>query len=181
MFFLDLISRHARDANAAAKFLTVGRYPDNSRSGVVENGLPSNVAPASDLADGNRRQIKQCEGLYNSGRLVQWNDRTNAFSIQLRKCWERAVAEVVSPVVKRFTVNVETKNVWQIAALEEADFVTMRSAYKRCSELNHERCAEQNRNDPKPDGYYAEIDTITDWIQAIRQKQNVAQENRPAV
>ena len=181
VFFLDLISRHAQDSNASAKFLTLGRHPDNSRSGIVEHGLPSNVAPASNLANGIRRHVEQCAVLYNSGRTVQWSEQTNSFSIQLRKCWERAVAEVVAPVVRRFAVNVDTKNVWKIAALEETDCITMRSAYKRCSELNHERCAEQNRNDPTPDEYLAEIDIITDWIQAVRQKQNDAQDNRPAV
>jgi hypothetical protein len=181
VLFLELLSRHAKDQNAPTKFLTVNRLPDNSRAGAVEDGIPSSVAPADDMADSIRRQVRQFEGLHTNGMLGQWNSQTNSFSIQLRKCWERAVAEVVSPVVKRFDANVDTKNVWQIAALEEADFVDMRRAYKRCSELNHEKCAELQRNDPTPTDYYNEVTAIKDWIQRVRTKQEDAQQNRPNV
>ena len=181
VFFLDLLSRHAKTNNAAARFLTVNRLPDNSRSGAVDDGIPANVAPAEDLAEGIRRQVKQFEGLHAAGRLVQWNAQTNSFSIQLRKCWERAVAEVLSPVVERFSVGVNTKNLWQIAALEESDCVDMRMAYKRCSELNHEKSAELGRSDPTPSDYYGEVTAVKTWIQGIRAKQKLAQDNHPLV
>lgn len=181
VFFLDLISRNLKTCGASAKYLTVNRLPDNSRSGAVDDGIPSDIAPAEDLADGIRRQVKQLEGLYNSGRMVQWSGHTNSFSIQLRKCWERAVAEVLSPVVERFNAQVNTKNVWQIAALDDSDFVQMRQAYKRCSELNHEKCAELKRKDPAPQEYYSEIDAVTTWIQTVRTKQQAAQDNRPSL
>ena len=178
VFLLDLLSRHAKDNNANVKFRTVSRLPDNSRSGAIDDDIPSSVAPAEDLAEGIRRQVKQFEGLHLSGRLVQWNAQTNAFSIQLRKCWERAVAEILSPVVERFNATVNTKNLWQIAAIEQADCVTMRTAYKRCSELNHESCAELHRTDPAPADYYAEVTAVKEWIQSVRAKQTAAQNSR---
>ena len=181
VFFLDLLSRHAKANNAMARFLTVNRLPDNSRCGAIDEGIPASVAPAEDLAEGIRRQVKQFEGLHSSGRLVQWNAQTNSLSIQLRKCWERAVAEVLSPVVERFNVNVNTKNVWQIAALDDSNFVDMRKAYKRCSELNHEKSAELGRSNPAPSDYYDEINTVKTWIQGIRAKQLNAQNNHPIV
>ena len=181
VFFLDLVSRHAKSNNASARFLTVNRLPDGSRCGAVDDGVPPNVAPAEDLAEGIRRQVKQFEGLHTSGRLVQWNAQTNSFSIQLRKCWERAVAEALSSVVERFNVSVNTKNIWQIAALEESDCISMRQAYKRCSELNHEKCAELGRSDPTPTDYFNEVAAVKTWIQSIRTKQATAQANHPMI
>ena len=107
--------------------------------------------------------------------------QTNSFSIQLRKCWERAVADALSPVVKRFDASIDTKNVWQIAALDDSDFITMRKAYKRCSELNHEKCAELSRTDPTPSDYYNEVDEVMQWLQIVHQKQETAQQNRPSL
>ncbi len=181
VYFLDLVSRHTKELGVPAKYLTVNRFPQGDNCGAVDDGVPSTVAPSLDLADGIRRQVKQFEGLYQNGRIVQWNSQTNSFSIRLRKCWERAVAEALSPVVERFNASVDTKNVWKIAALEISDCVTMRQAYKRCSELNHEKCAEQNRNDPTPNDYYQEIAVLEQWIKDVRKKQSDAWDNRPSV
>lgn len=181
VFFLDLLTRHVSRCNATVKFRTVTRIPDNSRSGVVENGIPPNVAPSSVLADGLKAQVDQFEQAYVNGRQVTWNEQTNGFSIQLRKCWERAVAEIVSPVLERFNVQVDTKNIWQLAAVENSDCVQMRMAYKRCSELNHEKCAELGRSSPTPADYRQEIDCLKTWVQTVRTRQATAQANHPVV
>lgn len=49
--FLDSLSRAAKDKGVKSAFRTVSRLPDNSRSGIIEDSIPSNVAPAEDLAD----------------------------------------------------------------------------------------------------------------------------------
>jgi energy-coupling factor transporter ATP-binding protein EcfA2 len=180
VYFLDLLSRHTRKASVPIKFLTVNRIPYGNSCGAIDDDVPSTVAPSIDLANGIRRQVQQFEGLYTSGRLVQWNGHANSFSIQLRKCWERAVAEALSPVVERFSASIETKNIWKIAALEVSDCLDMRRAYKRCSELNHEKCADLNRNDPAPADYYGELDALEKWILEVRRKQNDAFDNRPS-
>jgi len=182
VFFLECLSRQSKAVGQGTiRYHTVSRLPDGSRAGVVENGVPPTVAPADAIADGIANQVTQLEGLYTSGRTVEWGQRTNGLSNQLRKCWERAVAEVVSPVVKRFDTNVDTKNVWQLTALETADFVEMRGAYKRCSALNHERCAELGRSDPPPQNFLDEVEKVKDWLERVRTKQQAAQQNRPQI
>lgn len=116
VLFLESLSRISKLKDVPSKYWTVSKIPDSSQCGSLDNGIPATVAPAQDMAEGIRRQVRQFAGLFTSGRMVQWNVQTNSFSIQLRKCWERAVADALSPVVKRFDASIDTKNVWQIAA-----------------------------------------------------------------
>ncbi len=181
VLFLEQLSRCARAKGTTTKFQTVSQLPEGPYCGCLEDGVPSTIAPALDLAEGIAKQVKHWETAFKAGQSIKWNQQTDSFSNQLRKCWERAVAEVLEPVVKRFDSHVTTKNVWQIAALEDSDFVEMRQAYKRCSELNHEKCAELGRKVPVPDDYYHEIKIVKDWMQRVRSKQLSAQNNHPPV
>lgn len=179
VLFVEQLSRLAREQGVSTKFQTVSQVPDSSHCGSIEDGVPPTIAPALDLSEGLTKQVKHWEGVFKAGQLLKWNQQTNSVSIQLRKCWERAVAEILEPVVRRFDSHVQTKNVWQISALEESDFVEMRKAYKRCSELNHEKCAELGRKVPTPDDYYKEIEIVKDWMQRVRSKQLAAQNHPP--
>lgn len=180
VLFLELLSRRTREQSVRAKFLTVNRTPDSRKSGLIELGTPTSVAPAREIADQLRRQVSQLQQAYDNGQIVAWEQRTHGFSLQLRKCWERAVAELVAPVIKRFEVQVNSKNIWQLTAIEQSDCITMREAYSRASELSHEKCAELSRAAPTPQNFYDEIQAVCDWIDLVRGKQTAAQEARPA-
>jgi hypothetical protein len=56
---------------------------------------------------------------------------------QLRTTWERAVEEIITPVIRRLVNKVDTKGLPKLTAITLEDCSTMRAAYGRCSELLH--------------------------------------------
>lgn len=100
--------------------------------------------------------------------IVAW------FQDQLRTTWERAVEDVVGPVIRRLSRKVDTSGLIKLTVLTDADCTAMRDAFGRCSALLHSQPGEINPRLPVPSVITTEIDALEKWIADIRSRQEKA-------
>ncbi|MGE3993811.1 MAG: hypothetical protein AB7F49_38695, partial [Pseudorhodoplanes sp.] len=93
---------------------------------------------------------------------------------QLRTTWERAVEEVVGPVIRRLSRKVDTTGLIKLTVLTDVDCTAMREAFGRCSALLHSQPGEINPRLPAPSAIETEIDALEKWIADIRSRQEKA-------
>lgn len=149
----------------------ISRGPDHA--GFCHEETPANVAPLDQLVDKLRNLLRNTRQLHASGH-PDWDMKVRSFELQLRTAWERAVEEVVGPVVRRLSRKVDTKNLIKLTVLTDADCQAMREAYGRCSELLHSQPGELNSRPPGPAVIEAEIEALASWIADIRGRQERA-------
>lgn len=126
----------------------------------VENGLA-----------GMRAHLGNVRICHDRGNQARWAGEVDQFYKQLRTCWERAVEEVLSPVLRRLSRNVSTGGLVELTILTEADCTEMREAYGRCSVGLHSQPVELNPSLPTPEAIMDEIDLVERWIRDIRRRQ----------
>lgn len=97
-----------------------------------------------------------------------------SFQDQLRQTWERAVEEVVGPVIRRLSRKVDTTGLIKLTVLVDADCTAMREAFGRCSALLHSQPGEINPRLPTPSAIEAEINASEKWVAEIRSRQEKA-------
>lgn len=100
-----------------------------------------------------------------------WSECVTGFGGMLRKLWERAVEEVLSPVLTRWTHDIHTPGFIKLTVLTDAHHTTMREAYKRCSILEHYQPAAGNTPQPTADDLAAEATQLAAWFTEIQTKQ----------
>ena len=108
------------------------------------------------------------------GDQAKWSREVTSFQDQLRTTWERAVEEVVGPVIRRLSRKVDTTGLVKLTVLTDADCIAMRDAFGRCSALLHSQPGEINPKLPPPSVIDAEISTLAAWIADIRTRQEKA-------
>ena len=85
--------------------------------------------------------------------------------------WERAVEEVVGPVIRRLSRKVDTTGLIKLTVLTDDDCATMRESFGRCSALLHSQPGEINPRLPASSIIQQEIEALERWIVNIRTRQ----------
>lgn len=169
--FLFMLDRASRAANVAPLYQTISSVLERKTAGFCSAQLPFHYQPVRDAVGGLKTYFEQTRNLHMAGRVEEWNKCVDTISMRLRKCWEAAVAEILSPVVERFHQKVDTARLIAVTALTEADVLKMREAYRRCSELHHDGGPALMRPLADPDSIAAEIDALDDWLEQVLNKQ----------
>jgi hypothetical protein len=108
---------------------------------------------------------------FERGKQNEWYLTVRSLQEQLRTTWERAVEEVLSPVIKRLANKVDTKGLFKITVLTAEDCRTMREAFGRCSALLHSEAEMLNRPLPAHKVIEDEIAALASWVTDLRERQ----------
>ncbi len=166
--FLLALHSYAK-GKSEINFRTVNRGRDYA--GIIENSLPHKAKPVSDVITTLEKRIKNERILFDLGKIDDWESKASDIVERLRQSWERAVEEVISPVLSRFSHKVNTKGFKLLSAITEADHDEMRNAYGRCSVLIHDESPAKSSPPVHPDKIQSEIECLKNWVQKIIDEQ----------
>lgn len=173
LLLLDEACRPTKDRDATpVAYRLISRGPDNA--GYCHQDPPANVMPLDKVIEGMKAHLANVKIHYERGDQAKWLRELTSFQDQLRTTWERAVEEVVGPVIRRLSRKVDTTGLIKLTVLTDADCTAMRDAFGRCSALLHSQPGEINPQLPAPSAIEAEIDMLEKWIGDIRSRQEKA-------
>ncbi len=144
----------------------------SGKAGFCHQNPPANAQPVEDVIEGIQKRLDNEKIHHERGNQEQWHLTVRSIKDQLRDTWERSVEKTLSPVVWRFGNKINTKGLAQVTVLKMEDSVTMREAYGRCSRLLHSESFEAGSPLPDPDQIQTEIDTLKNWLDEIKRRQD---------
>lgn len=174
--FLLLLSEACKaTVNAPATpiaYRLVSKGADNA--GFCHAEPPASVLPLDNVIAGMKTHLGNVKIHHQRGDQANWLREVTSFQDQLRTSWERAVEDVISPVVKRLSRKVDTTGMIKLSVLTKADHEAIRAAYGRCSALLHSQPGEINPKLPTPDQIETEIHALEAWLADVKSRQNAA-------
>ena len=165
--FLSQLQRAAKDIGAQLLMRLVSR---GAVPGFCHDDAPPTHRAIEDAVAGIGRDLQNKRYLFDTGSPA-WADEVTRFGGVVRKLWERAVEEAVSPVLTRWSANIDTKGFIRLTALTKIDHETMRAAYGLCSVWEHYQPAAGNIPQPTADQIAEEIAKLATWIANVRTRQ----------
>ena len=173
LLLLDEACRPTKDRPATpVTYRLISRGAENV--GYCHSDPPANVMPLDKVIQGMTAHLANVKIHHERGDQANWLREVTSFQEQLRTTWERAVEEVVGPVIRRLSRKVDTTGLIRLTVLTGADCTAMREAFGRCSALLHSQPGEINPRLPAPSVIEAEIDVLEKWIADIRARQERA-------
>lgn len=173
LLLLDEACRATKDLEATpVTYRLVSRGTHNS--GFCHQEPPATVMPLDKVLDGMKSHLSNVKIHCERGDQAKWLREVTSFQDQLRTTWERAVEEVIGPVIRRLSRKVDTTGLIKLTVLTDGDCTTMREAFGRCSALLHSQPGEINPRIPAPSVIQTEIETLERWIANIRVRQEKA-------
>ncbi|TAY16695.1 hypothetical protein ELH91_07840 [Rhizobium leguminosarum] len=170
LLLLDEACRGTRDREAThVTFRLISRGGENS--GFCHQDPPASVMPLDKVLEGMKAHLANVKIHYERGDQAKWLREVTSFQDQLRTAWERAVEEVVGPVIRRLSRKVDTTGLIKLTVLTDGDCTVMREAFGRCSALLHSQPGEINPRLPAPTIIQTEIEALEKWIMDIRIRQ----------
>jgi len=170
LLLLDEACRATKDREATpVAYRLISRGADNS--GFCHQDPPASVMALDKVIDGMKAHLANVKIHHERGDQAKWLREVTSFQNQLRTCWERAVEEVVGPVIRRLSRKVDTTGLIKLTILTDIDCVTMRDAFGRCSALLHSQPGEINPPLPSASLIESEINALANWIANIRARQ----------
>lgn len=173
LLLLDEACRATKDRAATpVSYRLISRGTDHA--GFCHQDPPANVMPLDKVIDGMKAHLANVKIHHERGDQAKWQWEVTSFQDQLRTTWERAVEEVVGPVIRRLSRKVDTTGLIKLTILTDADCTVMREAFGRCSALLHSQPGEINPRLPAPSMIESEIDALATWVADIRNRQEKA-------
>jgi hypothetical protein len=172
--FLFLLEEACVKAGAKIAFRWVLKAGDTV--GICKPYAPPRAQGVEKALESLENDLNNRKYLYETGEHSEWLFAVNNYQAELRKLWERAVEDIVSPVVKRFRNKVDTSGLRKITAIEAGDCDKMREGYGRCSTLLHSDGDDLNRPITTPEKIQLEITAIKEWIRSIKDRQSKIKE-----
>lgn len=173
LLLLDEACRATKDRAATpVSYRLISRGTDHA--GFSHQDPPANVMPLDKVIDGMKAHLANVKIHHERGDQAKWQWEVTSFQDQLRTTWERAVEEVVGPVIRRLSRKVDTTGLIKLTILTDVDCTVMREAFGRCSALLHSQPGEINPRLPAPSVIEIEIDALAMWISDIRTRQEKA-------
>ncbi len=170
--FLFLLEAECREQGTPVTCRAVTRSIDGV--GHCKTDVPLKAQPVERLLDALRTHVKNRAFHFERGDETEWAKTVSVVADQVRKGWERAVEEVLSPVLKRFSNKVDTSRLMAITPLTPDDCVVVRDAFGRCSALLHSSSNHVNSPLPEPQELVREIDALEASMTDIRARQRRA-------
>jgi energy-coupling factor transporter ATP-binding protein EcfA2 len=173
LLLLDEACRATKDREATpVAYRLISRGAENA--GYCHQDPPANVMPLDKVIGGMKAHLANVKIHHERGDQAKWLREVTSFQDQLRTTWERAVEEVIGPVIRRLSRKVDTTGLIKLTVLTDTDCTAMREAFGRCSALLHSQPGEINPRLPAPSAITAEIDALEKWIADIRSRQEMA-------
>ncbi|WP_288349438.1 AAA family ATPase [uncultured Thalassospira sp.] len=170
LLLLEEACRATKDREATpVSYRLISRGHENS--GFCHQDPPASVMPLDKVLDGMKAHLTNVRNHHDRGDQAKWLREVTSFQDQLRMTWERAVEEVVGPVIRRLSRKVDTAGLIKLTVLTDTDCAEMREAFGRCSALLHSQPDEINPRLPKPIDIQMEIEALEKWMADIRRRQ----------
>lgn len=172
--FLLLLNEACKAGGTHIGFRSVNRGRDFA--GYCRNDAPANAQPVSAVIQAMQKQLTNQKVQFEQGDKATWYLTVRSLQEQLRTTWERAVEDMVAPVLRRLSNKVSTHGLAKLTAVTLQDCETMRKAYGRCSELLHSEADALNSPLPEPERIEAEIAFLQNWYDDLKNRQNAIDE-----
>lgn len=167
--FLLLLEESCRSIKAPVSYRLISR--GSSSPGYCHDSPPNDVLPIDQVLSSMSSHLQNVSIHHVKGNAAKWRSEVNNFDVELRTAWERAVEEVVKPVLRRLGRKVDTTGLLKLTVLTNSDHAEMRQAYGRLSMLLHNQPEGLSEKLPTPEQIRAEIDALSQWINSIRGRQ----------
>jgi hypothetical protein len=165
--FLSQLQRACRDTQAIMLMRLVSR---GAVPGFCHDDAPPTHRPIEDAITAVARDIENRKQIFNTGH-PEWANCVTGFGGTLRKLWERAVEEAMSPVLTRWTSKIDTASFIKLSVICQADHDIMRAGYSLCSVWEHYQPAAGNTPQPSANDIVDQAVKLKDWIAAIKARQ----------
>jgi len=173
LLLLDEACRAAKDREATpVTYRLISRGGENS--GFCHQDPPATVMPIDKVLGGMKAHLSNVKIHHERGVQAMWLREVTSFQDQLRQTWERAVEELVKPVIQRLSRKVDTTGLMKLTVITEDDCNAMREAFGRSSALLHSQPGEINPRLPTPNTIQMEIEALETWLADIRIRQENA-------
>lgn len=170
LLLLDEACRATKDREATpVTYRLISR--GNENSGFCHQDPPATVMPIDKVLAAMKAHLANVKIHHERGDQAKWLREVTSFQDQLRMVWERAVEEVVGPVIRRLSRKVDTTGLIKLTVLTDDDCATMRESFGRCSALLHSQPGEINPRLPASSIIQQEIEALERWIVNIRTRQ----------
>lgn len=172
VFVNDLHDKAVREA-IPMKLVSLSRGP--AGTGMVTDGLPWQHAGIHDRVDKLEKAAREARKLYDADDEEGYRDAAVKIYDRLRATWERGLEDVAfAGVIHRHRDYIDTKNLKRVTAIEDTDVETFRRNFKKCSDLveAHDPSRARDGTVPPPDDILADIKTLRDWAESIKNRQN---------
>ena len=144
-------------------------------AGVCAEEMPWVALPVKKKIGYLKNEWQAAGKLFRDGHQAAYEREAKYLYGLLREAWERAVEEVLlGGVVERFRPGVETKHIVSIADITEEDCKALGSAMTKCSKWlpGHDQAAAARAEVPEPDALKTDIETLENWVAAIRKRRS---------
>jgi energy-coupling factor transporter ATP-binding protein EcfA2 len=169
--FLSQLQQACRAAKAPLLMRLVSR--GGAGPGFCHDDAPPTHRPIRDAIAAVARDIENKRRIYDTGD-PDWVNCVTSFGGILRKLWERAVEDVLSPVFTRWTPKIDTSGFSQLTVLTLEDHKVMREGFGLCSIWEHYQPAAANTPQASADDIAAEATKLAAWIDDIKARQKAA-------
>jgi hypothetical protein len=165
--FLAQLQRVCRESHTSLRLRLISR---GATPGFCHDEPPPTHRPIEDAIRAISAHVGNQRRIYETGD-PKWGECVTNFGGTMRKLWERAVEDVISPVLTRWTHKIDTAGFIALTVLTPADHATMRKAYGLCSQWEHYQPAAGNIPQPSADDLVQEADRLATWFSAITGRQ----------
>jgi hypothetical protein len=138
--------------------------------GFCHDDPPATHRPIEDAIKAISTHIENQRHIYDTG-APKWSESVTNFGGTMRKLWERAVEEVLAPVLARWIPKIDTAGFIELTVLTPTDHAVMRKAYGLCSVWEHYQPAAGNIPQPSADDLAQEAERLMSWLTAIKGRQ----------
>jgi len=142
-------------------------------AGVCEQEMPWVALSVKKKIGFLKKEWQTVEKCYRDKPRADYEKEAKYLYGLLREAWERAVEEVLlMGVVERFRHSVQTQQISKIADITEDDCKALTAAMTKCSKWlpGHDQAAAARADVPEPAVLEADIDTLENWVDAIRKR-----------
>ena len=169
--FLFLLNRICKNSNLDEQITIRGLDRTSENTGVVRKTPPFHAQRIEDILEGLQAKLYNEKILFIDGKHEKWEESVDTIVKRLRLTWERAVEEIVDPVLKRLSNKVQMGGLIKLTVLTDKDCNEVYNAHGRLSEILHTSAESLRPNIQTPEAIQYEIDVLKIWYCDIKQRQ----------
>ena len=167
--FLLLLKQFAEEQGVAQLDQHVRQL--SKGAGICTEELPWVAMPVRKKIGYLKNQWQTKGKLLRDGHQAAYEKEAKYLYGLLRETWERAIEEVLlNGIVERFRPGVQTQHIGTIADITSEDCRRIDAAMTKCSKWlpGHDQASAARAPVPEPAELKADIDTLEEWVTAIR-------------
>jgi hypothetical protein len=137
--------------------------------------LPWVALPVKKKIGHLKKEWQDADKLFRNGHQDAYEKEAKVLYGLLREAWERALEEVLlAGIVERFRPGVQTQHIATIADITPEDCRVVEAAMTKCSRglPGHDQAAAARAAVPEPTELKDDIETLENWVAAIRKRRS---------